>query len=260
MAAALGGSRMRSVRSNVGLLAFVAALAPSATWADGGLVVRLADGSTPVNRPDLFANALSRAWGDGSRFCAALKSLLPVPGGPYSANGGVTSCAAQPYGITGVSVSGHTATVLFSAKVTLQGASPDENRTCPFTDTLTVSLQAPLTITGAVYTISSIGFAPATFTAPVQETWGAPCTNRSGDHPGGLSSLEPVFARTAASSVNFPGDALNNAFAPYAGPMQHALTGMAYTLSGASGDAVYTVTGSMLHQRLDETSRMRGRF
>ncbi len=242
------------------MLAFVAALAPSATWADGGLVVRLADGSTPINQPDLFANALSRAWGDGSRFCAALRSLLPVPGGPYSANGGVTSCVAQPYGSTGVSVSGNTATVLFSAKVTLQGVSPDETRNCPFTDTVTVSLQAPLTITRAVYTINSIGFAPAAVSTPVQETWGAPCSDRSGDHPGGISSVEAVFARNATSSVNFPGDALNNAFAPYAGPMQRALTGMAYTLSGASGDAVYTVTRSMLHQRIDETSRLKGRF
>jgi hypothetical protein len=108
--------------------------------ASGGLVVKLRDGSTPINQPDLIASALSKAWGDGSQFCAALKALLQ-----YAANGVVNSCTAQPFGITRVGMPGRTPVVSFSDNVTLQGTSTQQHdKICAFTDTLNVLLEAPL--------------------------------------------------------------------------------------------------------------------
>ena len=209
----------------------------------GGLIVKLQDGSTPVNQPDLFAAALARAWGDGSRFCAAIRAQLPA--GP---NGTVTSCAPGAIDSSFVS-NGRTPIIAFTGRVTLQGTSPLYKNTCPFTDVVHVQVQAPMTITGDMLSISAISFGPPTVTPFVEETWGAPCT---GEHPGGISSNIKAAASFAASNVNFPGSTLNDTLAPFVPPMRKALTGARYTPSTFSGDLVYAVTGSYVTSRVSD--------
>lgn len=229
-----------------GTATLAAALSPLSAHALGGLVVKLRDGSTPVDQPDLFASALTQAWGDGSRFCAALKAQLPAPDSP-SGNGVVTSCTPVPYGVTEFIMAGRTPLLLFSGKVTLQGTSPFLNGTnCPFTETVSVSLQAPLTIKGDMLTIREISFSPPTVTGRVDEVWAGDCNNSSPSRrPGGLSSMVKGAVPIAASDAGFPGNALNDALSPFGAPMKQALSAQTYTPSAATGDAIYTVTGSV---------------
>ncbi len=240
---------MRRFWAPLASIALLALASPAA--AGSGLVVKLKDGSTPVNAPDLFANALTQAWGDGSRFCAALTSLLSG-----DANGQVTSCVAQPYGSTGVLLAGRTPLVAFTGRVTLKGSSPYYQTSCPFTDTINLSVQAPLTITGDALAITAISFAQPRVTAVVaREVWGGSCT--AAQHPGGIGSTAASFAQTAASDVNFPGSALNNALAQFTAPMKQALQGAVYTPSISTGDIVYAVVGGYVHQKPSEEVPLR---
>jgi hypothetical protein len=240
--------RARRVEILAAILA--SALSANGALADSGIIVKAKDGSTPVNQPDLFAGALTQAWGDGSRFCAALKART---------SGMIRSCSARPSGATSVVMSGRTPMVNFSDGVTIQADLPYYKGTCPITEEITVQLEAPLMISGDMLAISSIAFGSATLTlANGAPTWGSPCSSASGQHPEDtLATAVSGAAKAAAGEVDFPGDSLNRALAEVEPRLKRTLSGATYTVSTSSGDIAFAVTGSVAHERPSETPPVR---
>jgi hypothetical protein len=236
--------RRRGWTGALGALAVALAASPAA--ANDGLFVKLADGSLAINQPDLFASAINTIWSNKGKYCAALKAQLPT------ANGTVASCTPNATPEIGVTLSHGDPAVLMIGIVELQGSSPFESKSCPFTDWVVLTIETPLQAHGTAVGLSSIGFGAPSVTAKVnQETWGAPCASEAGAHPGGLGPVIPGFAVRAASDADMPGASLVDALAPFDSQLLHALAPSAYTVSTGSGDIVYTVTGSRLRQDLD---------
>ena len=240
--------------TSIGLAAGLGSVAASA---HSGLVVKLSDGSVPIDQPWLFATAYSRAWGDGSQFCAALRSLLAADdfGNGGDEDGTVTSCHATHSGSTGVVSSGPlTAHVDFTAVVTLLGSVPFHKGTCVFTDTITVNSQQSLTIMESELApkIPSVSFAaPALSGRVTREDWARPCSNEAGHRPRGiakfLSGYTTSLIQTAATAISFPGSALDEAFALYQATVEKNLTSMVYNVSTTTGDVYIQVVSSIPH-------------
>jgi hypothetical protein len=226
------------------------ALSANGALAESGIVVRAKDGSAPVNQPDLFARALAQAWGDGSRFCAAVKARM---------SGAIRSCSARPYGETSVFMYGRTPMVNFSDGVTIEGDLPYYKATCPVTEEIKVQLQAPLTISGDMLAISSLAFGPATLTSEKGvQRWGSPCSSSPGQHPEDtLATAVSSAAELAGRDINFPGDSLNRTLAEVEPQLRRALSGATYTISTSTGDIVFAVTGSVAHERPSESPPLR---
>jgi hypothetical protein len=242
------GNAMRTLAlTAAAAAAFGMILGASPVSAADGLYVKSIDGSLAVNQPDLFASALQSAWAGGGKFCSALKSLLPT------ANGTVTSCTPGAYPAVEVTMSHGYPTVVFVGSVTLSGSSPIQNKTCPFTDVVNLTIETPLVAHATAVAISSIGFQSPTIEATVQQSWGAPCTDQAGSHPGGLAPVIPQMAKTAATDADLPGSALTNALAPVDGQLLQALSGHTYTVATSTGDIIYIATGSALVQHIDQS-------
>jgi hypothetical protein len=92
----------KSIKTAIASIGLIASVSPA--FANSGLVVKLLDGSVPINQPDLFASAYSKAWGNGTQFCAALSALLAQA--RPDAFPSLKSCTAAQYGNTGVIKSG----------------------------------------------------------------------------------------------------------------------------------------------------------
>jgi hypothetical protein len=252
-----------SIRAAISSVALVAVLSPPSALASNGLVVKLLDGSVPIDQPDLFANAYSKAW-NGNNFCAALRADL-VSAYASGANTTITSCSAPPYGIT--SLAGHgslSAYVTFAAPITVQGTQQfyQETRqgahvpvTCGFTDRINLLAEDELSLSVPALPPKdpSVSFAPPTLKGTVSsETWDAPCSNAQDEHPGGISAEIALLIPTAASSVNFPGSALNDALSPYRAMVEKDLVSMIYDVSVTTGDVNIQVVNSFRHEVLSE--------
>jgi hypothetical protein len=251
-----------SIRAAIASAALVAALSPMDALASNGLVVKLLDGSVPVNQPDLFANAYSKAWNPNA-FCTALKAeLAAIASNPDALV--ITSCSAPSYGVPSLVSHGSLgASVDFSAPVSLQGTYPwaisspqgTKQVTCQFTDQIRLSVQDELTLSQSALPpkVPSVSFAPPTLKGVLSsETWSTHCTDTVGNHPGGVAALIMSVFPTAASSVNFPGSALNNALSPYQAVIEKDLVSMIYNVSVTTGDVDIQVTSSFLSQGNDK--------
>lgn len=256
-----------SIRAAISSMALVAVLSPPSALASSGLVLKLLDGSVPIDQPDLFANAYSKAWGNGSSFCPALRSLLYSATTP-SRTWTITSCSAPGYGSTDVANHGKLgADVIFSTTITVQGTDqfykethqgsvPD---TCAFTDRFNLSAQDEFSLSEAVFPPKgpSVSFAPPTFKGTLSsETWDPPCSNEQDEHPGGISGTVALLIPDVASSVNFPGSALFDALSPYQATIEKDLASMIYSLSVATGDLDIQVINSVLREEVDHARPM----
>jgi len=252
-----------SIRAAISSIALIGILSPPSALASGGLVVKLLDGSIPIDQPDLFANAYSKAWGNGSSFCPALQSIL------YSATTAsrtwtITSCSAPAYGSTDVASHGKLgADVIFSTTITVKGTDQFYKETqqgpvpetCGFTDRFNLSAQDEFSLSDAVFPPKgpSVSFAPPTFKGTLSsETWDPPCSNEQDEHPGGISGTIALLIPDVASSINFPGNALFDALSPYQATIEKDLASMIYSLSVATGDLDIQVINSVLREELDK--------
>jgi hypothetical protein len=250
-----------SIRVAICSIALVGILSPPTVLANSGLVVKLLDGSVPINQPDLFANAYSKAWNPDA-FCNALKAVVAgVAAHPDNATV-ITSCSAPAYGVPSVVSHGALGAYLdYSVPITLEGTAPwaisspqgTKQVTCQFTDQIELVVQDELKLSesAAPPNVPSVSVIAPTLRGTVSsENWGTHCTDTAGNHPGGVSDFIISMFPTATSDANFPGGALSDAFSPYQATIEKDLVGGVYNVSVTTGDVDIQVINTFLREEL----------
>jgi hypothetical protein len=129
------------------------------------------------------------------------------------------------------------------------------NGSCQFTDTFELAAQDVLSLSEPALPpkVPSLSFGSPTIGVPsISETWAAPCSDATAHHPEGVTGQMARIVAAAASSVNFPGSALNDALSPYQSVVEKDLVSMIYDVSVTSGDVDIKVTSSFLTDRIDK--------